>query len=115
MFIVWASSRDELRYRPTKDIDLLSFGDSSPETLKSVFLDILSNWDCPEGYEDGLEFQPGTIEAVPINADKRYDGVHVSFKALLGKSKISIHVDIGFGDATVPAPEFIDFPSVLDG
>jgi len=34
--------------------------------------------------------------------------------AFLGNAKIPIQIDIGFGDAVTPAPEEIEYPTILD-
>lgn len=34
--------------------------------------------------------------------------------AMLGNARISIQVDVGFGDAITPEPQIVDFPTLLD-
>ena len=34
--------------------------------------------------------------------------------ALLEKARITLQIDVGFGDRVVPGPEEIDFPTLLD-
>jgi hypothetical protein len=49
-----------------------------------------------------------------IQDDLDYPGVRVNLKALLERARISLQVDIGFGDAITPAPERLVFPALLD-
>jgi len=40
--------------------------------------------------------------------------VRVHVTALLGQARITVQIDIAFGDRVVPGPEEIDFPTLLD-
>ena len=42
-----------------------------------------------------------------------YEGVRVKFHAVLAGARIPMQVDIGFGDAVYPEPEFASFPVLL--
>jgi predicted nucleotidyltransferase component of viral defense system len=96
-------------YRPTRDLDLLGYGDSSPEALLTVFREI-----CAVDVEaDGLSFAPQTIRIREIREDQEYGGQRVELEAFLGKARISIQVDIGFGDVVTPAPAKVEYPSLL--
>jgi hypothetical protein len=48
-----------------------------------------------------------------IRDDQIYGGVRVRTRAFLGKTRIPIQVDIGFGDAVTPGVEEIEFPPLL--
>ena len=61
-----------------------------------------------------VEFDAAAIKMEPIRAEDDYGGVRVTFPAHLGKSRISIQVDVGVGDAVWPAPKGCAFPSLLD-
>jgi len=39
-----------------------------------------------------------------VAARENYEGVRIELLALLERTRIHIQVDVGFGDATVPAP-----------
>ncbi len=41
--------------------------------------------------------------------------MRILLRALLGKARIDLQVDVGFGDAITPEPERITFPTLLDG
>jgi len=106
LFAVWGGEA----HRPTRDIDLLGFGTSELPQVVKIFQDI-----CQEDVEpDGLEFLPDTMRAIEIREDQEYQGVRVLFEARLENAVIPIQIDIGYGDAVTPAPENINYPTVLD-
>ena len=49
----------------------------------------------------------------PVSTSLARGGVRVTLLARLGVARISLQVDIGFGDAVFPAPEEIEYPSLL--
>jgi predicted nucleotidyltransferase component of viral defense system len=98
------------QYRPTKDLDLLAILDKSPEELDQIFRDICTL--TVEG--DGLVFRSETIRVRQIREDNVYGGVRVTFEARLGKIRIPLQVDIGFGDAVTPEAQQEEFPTLLD-
>lgn len=95
--------------RPTRDLDLLSYGDSSQEALTQVFRDIC----VVEVQADGLTFHPDSVRVTEIREDQEYGGQRVKLTATLGNARIHLQVDIGFGDAITPAPDDIEYPSLL--
>jgi predicted nucleotidyltransferase component of viral defense system len=103
---VWTGEQ----YRPTKDLDLLAIMDKSPEELDQIFRDI-----CTLTVEDeGLVFRSETIRVRQIREDNVYGGVRVTLEARLGKIRIPLQVDIGFGDAVTPEAQPEEFPTLLD-
>ena len=107
LFTVWSGRT----FRPTKDIDFLGYGDSSPEYLKEVFTDILQvdgDWD------DGLVFVTDSLNIQPIREEQEYGGQRISVNALLGTARIRLQIDVGFGDAVTPLPEKVQFPTMLE-
>lgn len=106
LFLVW----DENTYRPTRDADLLGKGDHSLPHLKNVFQEIFS----VEVADDGIIFDFKTVKAAIIKEDQEYEGIRVTFEGKLGRAKIPMQVDIGFGDTVSPAPQQIKFPTLLD-
>lgn len=106
LFQAWT----ELPHRPTRDIDLLGTGDSTPDYLANVFRDVLTT----VVEEDGLVFDPESIVADLIKENQEYEGVRITADAKLDNARIRIRVDIGFGDAITPAPVTVEYPSLLD-
>ena len=98
-------------FRPTQDLDLLGLGDHSLKAITNMFRGI-----CSAGVEDdGLRFDVAHLNATAIREDQNYGGVRVKTVAYLGKARIPVQVDIGFGDAVTPAAVEIEFPTLFDG
>ena len=94
MFSAWCGPES----RPTMDIDLLGKIDNRVDTITTVMKDA-----CLTNVEpDGISFNAETVEAVRITEDAEYEGVRVRVRGSLGKIRVSIQIDIGFGDVIVP-------------
>lgn len=96
-------------HRSTLDLDLLGKGASDIERFEDMFREICS----VAGPDDGLEFIPASVRGEEIREEQRYNGIRIQALAMLGKAKIPIQVDIGFGDAVTPASKMIQYPSML--
>lgn len=105
LFSLWS----EGPHRPTRDLDLLSFGAIDIERLKDTFREIIST----EVEPDGLEFLADTVRGRRTKEDQEYGGVRLSLQACLAQARISLQVDIGFNDAVTPAPVEIEYPTLL--
>ena len=105
LFYCWT----EKLHRPTRDIDLLGTGDPSPERFLEIFTEVISA-DC----EDGLLFNKDSLMVDTMKDDQQYSGLRVSLVAYLENARINLQIDIGFGDVTVPDPEIVEFPVLLD-
>lgn len=106
LYVLW----DAVPHRPTRDLDLLGFLPSEVESLGKVFQEIAT----AKVEADGLEFDASAIVAEQIREDNAYGGIRVKMVAWLGPAKIPLQIDIGSGDAVTPAPEFVNFPAMLD-
>jgi predicted nucleotidyltransferase component of viral defense system len=95
--------------RPTRDIDLLGYGDSSQEALTQVFRDIC----VVDVQADGLTFDPNTVRVTEIREDQEYGGQRVQLIAMLGRARVNLQVDIGFGDVITPGTDDVEYPSLL--
>jgi predicted nucleotidyltransferase component of viral defense system len=105
LFEVWLSQS----YRPTKDLDLLGFGDQAPDQLAGIFADICRT----EVEPDGLIFDAQRIAVSGIRENQEYEGLRVKLAAFLGNARIPLQIDIAFGDAVTPNPNKIKFPPIL--
>jgi len=106
LFALW----HETPHRVTRDLDLLGFGESSIEELKTVFGEI-----CAQAVpDDGVIFDPASVKAEPIRAQELYVGVRVDVQGKIGNARTPIQIDVGFGDATAVDPVDVDFPTLLD-
>lgn len=101
---VWGAPKS----RPTRDIDLLGFGESDIDGVSRRMRAL-----CAEEYADGLIFDTETLKATRIKEDAEYEGVRAKFIGFLGRSRIPMQVDIGFGDIMHPAAIDSDYPVVL--
>ncbi len=106
LFVTWV----EAPFRPTRDLDLLGYGDNSPEAIGDTFRAILTQ---PVD-DDGVAFDIAGLEAAPIREDLEYGGVRVRTQATIAAARIPIQIDVGFGDAITPGPIEIDYPALLD-
>jgi predicted nucleotidyltransferase component of viral defense system len=95
--------------RPTRDLDLLGYGDSSQEALTQLFQDICVA-DVPA---DGLTFHPNSVRVTEIREGQKYRGQRVQLTATLGNARINLQVDVGFGDVITPAADDVEYPSML--
>lgn len=105
LFSAW----NEVPHRPTRDLDLLSFGASDIPRLEEMFREIVNT----EVEADGLEFFAESVRGARIKKDQEYEGVRLSVRARLEQARLSLQIDIGFGDAVTPAPEEIEYPTLL--
>lgn len=105
LFTLWFNAP----HRPTKDLDFLGFGSSEIEDVEKIFAEI-----CQIEDEDGLVFDPESVKGAEIKEGQEYQGVRILFTAFLGKARINLQVDVGFGDAVTPDAETVEFPTVLD-
>jgi hypothetical protein len=96
--------------RITRDVDFLGQGDDNPDRLLDTFAEIFAI----DGH-DGLIFDAEALTAEAIREDADYGGTRLKTVALLEKTRISITIDIGFGDAVASPAMDIDFPNLLDG
>jgi len=106
MLLVWLGEA----IRPTRDADLLGFGDLSPAILARIFAEV-----CVAPVQpDEIEFDTGSIHVVAIRTEDAHGGQRVILRGHLGAARLRVQVDVGIGDAPVPAPEWLDYPSLLD-
>jgi hypothetical protein len=106
LFACWTGAP----HRPTRDMDLLSYGDPDIAVLEELFRDLCT----VEVPPDGLVFQPNSVIGERIKDAEKYEGVRLHMTALLEKSRIPLQIDVGFGDRVLPAPEDVDFPTLLN-
>ena len=97
-------------HRPTRDLDLLGIGDAASHHLKQVFQQVCQT----QVEDDGLVFDPESIEITVMREEQNYPVQRVKLQARLGKARIRVQVDIGFGDAVTPEPEQIEYPVLLE-
>lgn len=95
-------------HRATRDIDLLATGSADDDLVRALLVDICEVL-CPE---DGVRFDLSGLILQTIRPEEGFRGRRARFQAFLGKSRMAIQIDVGFGDAVVQAEE-IDYPVLL--
>ncbi len=105
LFALWTGEM----HRPTRDLDLLGFGDSSEAELTKVFRRLC----LPTVADDGLTFSAETVNVEPIREDQEYGGQRVTMVVRLDSARVDLQIDVGFGDAITPRPEPVTYPTIL--
>jgi predicted nucleotidyltransferase component of viral defense system len=96
-------------FRPTRDIDLLGNTNNEVENLVAIIKEVCTL----EVHEDGVRFDPYTVIGERIKEAAEYAGVRVRLTGLLEKVRLSIQIDVGFGDVVSPAPILLTYPVIL--
>ena len=99
----------ESPFRPTRDLDLLGFGDSASDALLAIFREI-----CAIQIGDGVDFDAAALAVSRIREELEYGGLRLETVARLGKTRVKVSIDVAFGDATEPGLEEVALPVLLD-
>ena len=106
MFAAWRL-RD---YRPTMDIDLLGKTKNQVDSIVAIMKEV-----CAQHVEpDGIAFDPATIQGARIAEQANYQGVRIRLRGNLGRAQVTMQVDVGFGDVVIPAPQPVNYPTILN-
>lgn len=106
MLHVW----DAPRARATRELDFLGRLDNSLDNLERVVREVCA----AEVEPDGMAFAPATVKSERIKEDADYEGVRIRFVGLLGKARVAMQIDVGFGDVVTPGTQTITYPALLD-
>lgn len=106
LLLVWMGET----IRPTRDADLLGFGELDVDALARTFAEVVAIPVEP----DGLVFDTGSIRVAAIRPEDAYGGQRVTLLARLGQARLRVQVDVGIGDAVTPDPVWLDYPTLLD-
>lgn len=108
LFRIWEAEE----CRPTRDLDLLGYGEATEEAIQGIFTELTQpDVDPP----DGLEW--GEVTVASIRDEVAYGGVRAKVDVHLAGARLGIQIDVGFGDAITPAAvekewhEILPFPS----
>ncbi len=104
LFLAWQGRL----HRPTRDLDLLGFGSPDVHDVTRRIRDI-----CAAPADDGIVFDLDGIEGERIKEDAEYEGVRVRVPASLDGARLSMQIDVGFGDLVDPPPVELAFPVLL--
>jgi predicted nucleotidyltransferase component of viral defense system len=96
-------------HRPTRDLDLLGFGDSDPDAMIATFRDI-----CAVKADDAVSFDTAGLTVDRIRDETEYGGLRLKTIAVVDGARVRIIIDVGFGDSTEPGLVEIELPVLLD-
>ncbi len=106
LFTLWSNEP----HRRTRDLDLLGYGGSEVAEWEAIFREICGTKVEP----DGLQMLADSVRGEVTRVEEEYAGVRIKLRAMLGKARIPLQIDVGFGDAVIPAPQQIRYPTLLD-
>ena len=66
---------------------------------------------CPA---DAVRFDLSDLALSRIRAEEGYPGMRARFRAYLGSARITVQLDLGFGDALAVDPVVVNVPPMLD-
>ena len=101
---------EDVRYRSTRDIDVLKEGTGERESIITDISAVCSLVDS----SDGLVFDISKATFEDIRGNNRYHGVRTKIPVRLGDARIPLQIDIGFGDAVYPPPRTVKIVPLLD-
>ena len=96
--------------RPTRDIDFLARGARDEAAIRTALRDVCGV-PCRE---DGVVFDPATISITSIRLEQPDGGLRVRIRGGLGRVRLAVPVDIGFGDVITLGRREEDYPTLLD-
>jgi predicted nucleotidyltransferase component of viral defense system len=99
----------DTKFRPTRDVDFLGFGESEPDKVLGIFREI-----CTVAQDDGVRFDADAIKVERNHEELEYGGLRLRTQAIIDGARVPVVIDIGFGDATEPGLDEIDYPVLLD-
>ncbi|EPR76767.1 hypothetical protein ADILRU_0606 [Leifsonia rubra CMS 76R] len=96
--------------RPTRDIDLQATGlandaDEVAERIRQIAITQLA---------DGVVVDPTSIRSAAIRDDNEYTGIRIKIIGILGTARLTIGVDVNFGDPIWPTPQLTGLPRIVD-
>lgn len=106
LFELWTATA----HRATRDVDLLGYGEPAVAPVQAVFQDLCTLKVPP----DGMRFLAGSVRAAAIRERQAESGIRVRLTADLDGARISLQVDVGFGDVVTPRVVEAEFPTILD-
>jgi hypothetical protein len=84
-------------HRPTRDVDLLGFGDGDPELTLKIFREI-----CAIKADDAVVFDIDGLVVDQVREDSGYSGLRLKTYATVGGARVRVVIDIGYGESMFP-------------
>lgn len=104
LFLAWEGHL----HRPTRDLDLLGLGSPDVDAVIRRIREV-----CSVPVDDGIVFDLAGICGERIKEDAEYEGVRVRVPSSLDGARITLQIDVGFGDLVHPPPAEITLPVLL--
>lgn len=101
---------ERFQTRPTRDIDFLARQiKNDVDTMKKIISEIVII-----EINDGLVFDLSSLKITAIVERGEYGGIKAEMLCYLGRSRNTLIIDIGFGDAVIPSSRRMEFPVLLE-
>jgi hypothetical protein len=95
--------------RPTVDADFLGRLANDVDEVARAVREV-----CETAVDDdGMRYDADAIRGERITEEADYVGVRLTFLAYLGKARVRMQLDVGFGDVVVPPPRKVAYPTIL--
>lgn len=104
LFALWYDTP----HRPTRDVDLLGLGPDDPANLIATFREVAAM-----DLGDGIVFDPESVKAEAIREDNIQGGIRITLIARIGSARCTLQIDVGFGEAVIPGPQTVAYPTLL--
>jgi len=103
LFSLWYQDQ----HRPTRDADFVALTSNDVDRLVAVFKDV-----CAVPVDDGVRFDPESVKGRMLGIEEKYV-VRLTLAGELNRARLSVQIDVGYGDAVTPGPQQVIFPSLL--
>lgn len=64
--------------------------------------------------DDGVRFDPSSLEVGPIREEQEYGGIRAVLVARVTAAKVRLQIDVGFGDVVTPEALEVQYPTLLE-
>jgi Nucleotidyl transferase AbiEii toxin, Type IV TA system len=91
-------------HRPTRDLDLLGFGERDPGAMIETVREI-----CAIEADDAVVFDLPGLAVDSFRNDTEYGGLRIKTRAVVDGAGVRVLIDIGFGDAIEPGSSTLIF------
>ena len=105
LFVLW----NEPFHRPTQDIDFAAQGIAGPDDIVPALRHV-----CRIAAADGVVFDAANMTVSRIRGATDEGGIRIRFPAIIDVARVTVQVDVGFGDSIQPPPADAEFPPLLD-
>ena len=105
LFALW----NESFHRQTQDIDFAALGSFEPDDVEPAL-----QHTCRIAVNDGVVFDAVRMTTSRIRGATDTGGIRTRFRATVDGARVTVQIDIGFGDSIQPPPVAAAFPPLLD-